>query len=556
MATQTSVKQLLDKLGFRDNPFDLREAEREDRKRLSAYFFQHPLFTEFLGDADKPESMILVAKRGAGKTTFRQAIELFCREQLSKAVEGVFDVSYTEFSRPLKQARQNNAPMDIFLHADEILRCAVVRLLEAIDEETIKDFAALNQGDFALLRAYVDRYSELLRPADRGRTFNRLLKERVRESLEEELAVDASLLLAPATDRPFEGDKIIASLPELVQPIARTVLRLQQQPPAQLRDESYILLIRDFIALLKELGYKAMYILIDRLDETSLLAKPENAAAFINPLLTDHDLLDEPGLAFRVFLPKHLEPYVSFRRKRMVVKHIAWSEDDLLELLHRRIRSFSQWNSMEVFCEPSLAQMTAKLHLNDQREVRFVDLQLVRAANNLPRDLILRCRKLFEVYAARNPSGPINEQDLRTAIAADLGDDEPELVSLVENTPSVPAVAESTAPPISPITTSGVAGEIPAKGLYIDKNEHVWRDGEKLETELRPAEFKLLKYLCEHRYQLCPADVVLHEVWGEHYEKDVLRTTLKRLREAVGDDGKKPRYIFTQRGRGLRLEDG
>ena len=79
MSSGQRIELLLRRFGFEENPFGLREADREGRERLAAYFFQHPLFQMVLGRADALESTIVFAERGAGKTTFRQAIEVYCR---------------------------------------------------------------------------------------------------------------------------------------------------------------------------------------------------------------------------------------------------------------------------------------------------------------------------------------------------------------------------------------------------------------------------------------------------------------------------------------------
>src|SRR5690349_13717571 len=116
---------------FIRDPFGLREAEREGGVDLDAYFFEHPLFRELLGRGDAPESTVVFAGRGAGKTTLRQAIELYCRRGDSP-VESVLALSYVEFSRPLAAAV--GGPVTIHHHVAEILRAAVLGLLETLYE--------------------------------------------------------------------------------------------------------------------------------------------------------------------------------------------------------------------------------------------------------------------------------------------------------------------------------------------------------------------------------------------------------------------------------------
>ena len=227
-------------------------------------------------------------------------------------------------------------------------------------------------------------------------------------------------------------------------------------------------LIRDFLELIQALDYKALYILVDGLDETSLLPTPDAVTRFIQPLLTDLKLLDERQLAFKIFLPQHLEPYLTqhtdFRRKRLAIHQLTWSEADLLQS-QRRLRSFSNANvsTMQIFCETELAAQplppdTAPRPPGPRRPL--CGSGTGRAAHRLPRDLILRCRSLLEVYDARNTQDLIRRTDLEQANQADLGTDTP------------------AARPDQEI--------IPAQGLYVDRNKQVWRDGDRLACHLRP----------------------------------------------------------------------
>jgi hypothetical protein len=544
------MDELLQQLGFTRNPFGMREADRESHRQLASYFFQHQLFDTVLGSVDSLETVILLAERGAGKTTFRQAIEYFCRAG-RRPVEDVLDVSYTNFSRPLQRARKHGRPVDIFTHVDENLSCAVMRLLEAIDTIGLRQFEQLPASDFATLSAYVRRYSRLLQPDDYGRTAQVILRRFAAASLDtdgpdDELEhFDASGLFGE------DPASVIARLPALLQPAANLLVRLQQQPPRRLGSNSYLQLMRDFLELLCALGYRAMYVLDDRLDETALLDSPAAVVGFVKPLLTDVKLLDEPNLAFKIFLPQHLDPYlaveVDFRRKRLAVRHLAWSGDDLLSLLTRRLQGASRYHvgSMQAFCEPSLGSRVV-YYSSAHPQARYVDVALVEAANHLPRDLILRCRELFAIYEARASLGLITEDDLDQAIRADLGSDAPPMLASGPVRPTVPSAEAPTSDGPAP----------PLVGLYIDRYQNVWRDGQRLAKPLSEMEFRFLNYLCAHRYQLCALKDILEAVWGPDHEMDTLRTTLRRLRQTVEEDPRHPRFLVTRHGLGLQLEDG
>ncbi len=570
MSSGELASPLLRQFNFQENPFGLREPDREDRTRLSEYFFEHHHFASLLGNPSDPQSIIILARRGAGKTTLRQLIELNCRERRN-GMEGVLDVPYTEFSRVIRQAAGGR--VDIFQHTDEILRCAVVRLLESVNPNNVKNFTALSHGQRSLLKAYISHYSSFFDPADNGQSVNQLLQSIARENLDQYAPFDVSQRFA--VDQPHQpgaanpvgfvpsrllGDEqpnppLLVSIPPLLQPIVNLLLELKQQSIGRLRSSSYIQLIRDFIAILTTLGYRAMYILVDRIDETSLFATPEDAAAFVKPLLTDLDLLEESKLAFRIFLPHHLEPNIEYRADRITVLHLVWSEDELLDLLARRLQSFSRGriSTMRVFCEPGLGSKFVEDFSVAHDSVAAVDLALVRASNNLPRNLIRRCLKLLQVYEARMARGEatpalISAADLNEAVAVELP---------VENQPRPAPPSPPPATIVPPPTFIAPApADVPKRGLYIDNGQHLWRDGQQLDVSLAATEFNLLVYLCQHRNQICANEDIIRAVWKGDYADEVLRTAIRRLRQAVEYDATLPSLIITHRGRGIELTDG
>jgi DNA-binding winged helix-turn-helix (wHTH) protein len=87
----------------------------------------------------------------------------------------------------------------------------------------------------------------------------------------------------------------------------------------------------------------------------------------------------------------------------------------------------------------------------------------------------------------------------------------------------------------------------------------VWRDGQVLARSLTPLEFKLLAYLARNAGSVCPRDTILRELYGEQeYEAndERLDNLLRRLRDALGEDVRNPRYLITHRGAGVQLTRG
>jgi two-component system KDP operon response regulator KdpE len=77
--------------------------------------------------------------------------------------------------------------------------------------------------------------------------------------------------------------------------------------------------------------------------------------------------------------------------------------------------------------------------------------------------------------------------------------------------------------------------------------------GERL--DLTPTEYKLLYHLVRNAGHVLQHGTLLAKVWGREYvdEVDYIRVYIRRLRDKLGDDPDKPRYIRTERGLGYRF---
>ncbi|MCC6176351.1 MAG: response regulator transcription factor [Chloroflexi bacterium] len=73
--------------------------------------------------------------------------------------------------------------------------------------------------------------------------------------------------------------------------------------------------------------------------------------------------------------------------------------------------------------------------------------------------------------------------------------------------------------------------------------------------DLTPTEYKLLYHLVRNAGRTLPHGTLLAKVWGREYmdEVDYLRVYIRRLRDKLGDDPERPRYIRTERGLGYRF---
>jgi len=85
-------------------------------------------------------------------------------------------------------------------------------------------------------------------------------------------------------------------------------------------------------------------------------------------------------------------------------------------------------------------------------------------------------------------------------------------------------------------------------------NDCVWRDGDGKPLPLTRKAFAVLSYLVAHSGRLVPKDELMEAVWpGTYVQEEILKTYVRKLRQALGDDARAPAFIQTRPGRGYRF---
>jgi two-component system, OmpR family, alkaline phosphatase synthesis response regulator PhoP len=98
---------------------------------------------------------------------------------------------------------------------------------------------------------------------------------------------------------------------------------------------------------------------------------------------------------------------------------------------------------------------------------------------------------------------------------------------------------------------------IDLEGLRLDvPKRRVTADGR--EVALTAKEFDLLAYLAARPGQVLTRDQIVAGVWGVDFSGDprTVDTHVKTLRERLGDDADRPRWLETVRGVGYRMREG
>lgn len=107
------------------------------------------------------------------------------------------------------------------------------------------------------------------------------------------------------------------------------------------------------------------------------------------------------------------------------------------------------------------------------------------------------------------------------------------------------------------VVTADVPGVYRFGDIELDTGRsEVRKSGETLPLTMQ--EYRLLAFLVEHPGKTLSRERLLDEVWG--YESDVASRTVdvhvSSLRQKMGDDPNRPRWIVTVRGFGYRFEGG
>lgn len=76
-------------------------------------------------------------------------------------------------------------------------------------------------------------------------------------------------------------------------------------------------------------------------------------------------------------------------------------------------------------------------------------------------------------------------------------------------------------------------------------------------VHLSPKEYALLRLLATHPGQVLTHQQILGEIWGASHDRDThyLRVLVGNLRQKLGDEPTRPRFILTEQGVGYRFVD-
>lgn len=344
--------------GFHANPFATTNAEQE-KDRLPSFFVRVPWFDWIVGDPRHPESLILFAPQGHGKTSHRVEVARHAGERREYPA---LVVTFTDF--------------DLLLHAG-LEQVTIGNYLSIIRRLTLKSLAdQLNHapGRLALLQqhAMLPRLHVLLQ------------------------------LYAPLQTL----DVVVSAS------TTSTLLQAFQQTQLGIKEW-----LHELSQLVHSAGFASVYFLLDGMDETyETRDNPAAMLRLLSPLLDAPGILQECGFAFKFFLPHMLEAHMQQeqigRIDRIPYRSLSWSNEQLLNMLSQRLTSYSRISETSPMGYVNCFQ--------DLCDVDFdVDLLLVQSANSSPRRLIDLARQIVEHHCQSNadPDALIDVETITTVLA-------------------------------------------------------------------------------------------------------------------------------------------
>ncbi|NPE29477.1 hypothetical protein HNV12_16265 [Methanococcoides sp. SA1] len=314
------MSTIYEKLGFQSNPFAYTNADEEDN--ISDYFIKPPYFDSVIGDYKSPNSCVVLAPRGGGKTAQRKMIEIWSKDN------PVLTVTYDRFEFGVNQ---NLEDIGLPYHLKNIITLTLLNLIFwASDKPEILNKLPKYQKDH--LSVLCHNYLGNLTGQDVQQVLTNLksIPQKIKTYFNENVGIFEPLInyLLKA----YDLEKI--DMPEL----KREDKKL---------DSTYKYQLELLYEIANQLGFEAIYVLIDKVDETELTGNnAENTFKLIRPLIKDLDILGLKGYGFKFFLWDQIYPYYlkEARPDRVPQYELMWTRNELEKLLESRLKAYSNNN--------------------------------------------------------------------------------------------------------------------------------------------------------------------------------------------------------------------
>lgn len=355
-----SYVKFLENLGFDNDPFAKTNADEEER--LADYFIPPPFFSAVLGDPTTPKSTIVFAPRGNGKTALKRKIEI---ESLDS---DFLCITYNTFNIIGKKLHN----IDQQYHLNNIIRLILIAIITAVQGGKLSN---LSKDERHIIYLFSKKYLSEIEQTDLKigiasiKNFNDKSKE-----LWNKFTGPIGLVLNSLFERMGFGTTEIAKF---------------ETTGGKLGTQIDQLTVLQRIA--ERLGFKSIYILIDRVDENALTHGAKNSYKFISTLIGDLQILESKGYAFKFFLwHLLLEDYIKIARPdRVKYYELGWDAEQLCDMLSQRLKAYSN---------------NRNTTLGELQELENFDLDkyISYLAEGSPRNLIRICKEILDQQSEIN----------------------------------------------------------------------------------------------------------------------------------------------------------
>lgn len=355
-------REFLAKLGFRANPFQFTNADEEEH--LQSYFVPPPYFESVWGDPNRPVSQVIFAPRGGGKSAQRRMLEYRANR------ENIFTITYDRFEHLIPTSLEH---LTVEYHLKNIIKLALLGFLLEIHSRTLHpaSFRKIEREQVdELCRLYLGRITktEALEAMKSLKTISAKAKGFLREWSGPAGSLVSMILKA----------KGLGALNLKTGPA-----EMSAQPSDELPTKLHLEVVTE---LLRSIGFRSVYILVDKVDESPVTGNnAEHSFLLIKPLLRDLELLQMAGSGFKFFLWDRLERHYSeyARPDRVQQFTLSWNETQITEMLSRRLSAFSG------------GRVSSLSNLTNERLASPLQHLVVSYAYGSPRDMIRVCQEIL-----------------------------------------------------------------------------------------------------------------------------------------------------------------
>lgn len=361
-----SYELLLRNLGFESDPFLKTNADEEER--LQEYFVAPPFFSAVYGSYNDPKSSIVFAPRGGGKTALKRKIEL------SSVDQPFLCVTYNQFDTSGKKISE----IDLEYHTNNIIRLILVALLTAIEKEGLAKLSVEDRHYLYLLIKHnllqIEQH-QLKSAIDSVQNFEDKAKEWWNK---------------------FTGPIgfVLNGLLEKIGLSATEISKFSNQGGSLGNTFQQLTLLQQ---LAEKIGFIAIYVLIDKIDETDITGTAEKSFQFISPLLSNLQLLELKNYSFKFFLWDLLiDQYRDIARPdRVKYYRLEWKAEQLEKMLSSRVKAYS---NNRILSLQSISNFSA---------TNSLDLTISFFSNESPRNAVRISKSIIDFQSEIDDSSPV-----------------------------------------------------------------------------------------------------------------------------------------------------